>query len=297
MSRHLVLRARAVIVVAGLSAAVLSTAVAAQELGLIYVYVMDPSGQPVTDVTAEEFAVVEDDAEASVVSAAIGTAPMKVTLLVDNGIQSDRVINPLRDAAEAFLEALPPQHTVGLFTIGGQIHRRVDYTTDRTELLESSRGIFSDRGAPRFLEGVRENWERRYDDEEPWPVFVAILTDAPESSARMSDRQYNRFVGEIVGAGVMVHAIQLTANRQSSMTNYAIHLAGSTGGRYASVAVATALRQPSRPTWARTTTTSRPATGWSTNGRTRLARASPSASRDRPLACGCSATGVWISFL
>ena len=59
----------------------------------------------------------------------------------------------------------------------------------------------------------------------------------------MSDRQYNRFVGEIVGAGVMVHAIQLTANRQSSTTNYAIHLAGSTGGRYASVAVATALPQ------------------------------------------------------
>ena len=150
MSRHLLLRARAVIVAAGLSAVVLSTAVAAQELGLIYVFVMDQSGQSVSDVTAEEFAVVEDETEATVVSAAIGTAPMKVTLLVDNGIQSDRVINPLRDAVEAFLEALPPEHTVGLFTIGGQIHRRVDYTIDRTELLESARGIFSDRGAPRF---------------------------------------------------------------------------------------------------------------------------------------------------
>ncbi len=40
----------------------------------------DQSGQP---VTAEEF--VEDETDATVVSATIGTAPMKVTLLVDNG--------------------------------------------------------------------------------------------------------------------------------------------------------------------------------------------------------------------
>lgn len=70
------------IVAACVSAIGLSTAVVAQELGLIYVFVMDQSGQP---VTAEEFAVVEDETDATVVSAAIGTAPMKVTLLVDNG--------------------------------------------------------------------------------------------------------------------------------------------------------------------------------------------------------------------
>ncbi len=63
--RDRVVRARAVIVAVCLSAVVMSTAVVAQELGLIYVFVMDPSGQPVTDVTAEEFAVVEDETEAT----------------------------------------------------------------------------------------------------------------------------------------------------------------------------------------------------------------------------------------
>ena len=49
---------------------------------------------------------------------------MKVALLVDNWDRINELggaLNPLRDGLVAFLEALPPQYLVGLFTIGGQI--------------------------------------------------------------------------------------------------------------------------------------------------------------------------------
>lgn len=59
--------------------------------------------------------------DAEIVSAEIGTEPMKIALLVANGrrIGRGQAINPLREAVTGFIEAIPPEHGIGLFTIGG----------------------------------------------------------------------------------------------------------------------------------------------------------------------------------
>ena len=85
MQHHTVTRALVIICAASTVGYVLSNAVAAQELGQIYAYVMNQSGQPITDLTLEEFAVAEDETDAKVLSTQIGTEPMKVALLLDNG--------------------------------------------------------------------------------------------------------------------------------------------------------------------------------------------------------------------
>ncbi len=78
-------------------------------------------------------------------SARIGTEPMKIALLVDNGeaMRAGQAVNPMRDAAAAFLETLPPQHVVSLFTIGGQIRQVADFTTDRGETGRKGAGASS----------------------------------------------------------------------------------------------------------------------------------------------------------
>ena len=76
------------------------------------------------------------------------TEPMKIALMVDNGIRirNGQAINPLRDAVTSFLQTLPPQHLVSLYTIGGNIRRILDFTDNREELIEEGQAIFSDSG-------------------------------------------------------------------------------------------------------------------------------------------------------
>ena len=191
---------------------------AAQEQRVAFVQVLDQQGRPVTDLAPEEFQVAEDRVPGRVMSARIGTDPMRVALLVDNGeaMRAGQAVNPMRDAVAGFLETLPPQHVVSLFTIGGQIRQVVDFTTDRREIVEEARALFTDEtDGVRFVDSIRETLERRYDEEEVWPVFVALITDSPEASAFLNERRYRRFVETLRARGAIVHVVQWNSARRS----------------------------------------------------------------------------------
>ena len=201
---------------------------ATQELGLIYAAVTDRTGQPVTDLRPEEFRIAEDGQDAEVVTARIGTEPMKVALLVDNGVRIARAqaLNPLRDAVTGFVDTLPAEHAISLSTIGGHIGWRVGFTRDRSELLESAGDMHADSGSVRFIDGIRETWDRRFDGDEAWPVFVAILTDANEASAFMNENRFNRFVRMLRANGVMVHAVLWTSRARQTDAVAGVHRPG-----------------------------------------------------------------------
>ena len=219
----------------------------AQDQGFVYSFVMNQTGQPVTDLTPEDFVVTEDGNEAEVIAADIMSEPMKIALMVDNGIRirTGQAINPLRDAVTSFLETLPPQHLVSLYTIGGNIRRILDFTDDREELVKEGQAIFSDAGDTlRMLDGIRETLERRFDGDETWPVFVMVLTDAPEGSAFMNQNRYNQFMQNLREKGVIVHAILWSSQNKSNNTEgFAINLAQNTGGRFQSLAAVNGMEE------------------------------------------------------
>ena len=246
--RRFVIPRAAVVVAACLVGVGLAGAASAQELGLVYAAVIDQTGQPVTDLSPEEFEVSEDGNAAEVVSADVGAEPMKIALLIDNGrrISRGQAINPLRDGVAAFIENIPAEHEIGLFTIGGQIMRRSDFTTDRGDLLEEAAEIHVDNvGSVRFIDGIRETWDRRYDGDEAWPIFVAVLTDAIEASAFMNEDRYMGWINELRAAGVTVHAVLWQSRGAGSAvgvaTGHALNLTANTSGRYTQIAAPTAF--------------------------------------------------------
>ena len=246
MNSHIV-RRTAVVIVACWAACSPAASASAQELAVVYAAVTDQNGRPVLDLDREEFQITEDGQPAEILTAQIGTEPMKVALLVDNGgiIEKQQALNPVRDAITGFVETLPPEHAVSLVTIGGHIGWRVDFTTDRGQLLESAREMHTDSAAIRFIDGVRETWDRWFNGEEAWPVFVAVLTDANEISAFMNENRFNRFVGNLQANGVMVHSVIWSSRPQQTTraltgTGLALNLTTNTGGRYTAIATATA---------------------------------------------------------
>ncbi len=227
------------VVAATISCFTLAGGAWAQEQRVVFVQVLDQQGQPVTDLAPEEFQVAEDRVPGRVVSARIGTDPMRVALLVDNGeaMRAGQAVNPMRDAVAGFIETLPPQHLVSLFTIGGQTRQVVDFTTDRGELVEEARGLFTDQtDGVRFVDSIRETLERRYDEDEMWPVFVALITDSGEASAFLNERRYRRFVESLRARGAIVHVVQWNSARRlkdSFDATFADGGRGATGERFA----------------------------------------------------------------
>ena len=235
-------RLRVCVIAVSVGGLVTPGAAVAQDLGQFFVHVVSQTGQPITDLTPNEFTVMEDQTECEVVSAQLGTAPMKVALLVDNGdqIAKANALIPLRAGLDAFLATLPAQHEVGLFTIGGNIQWRVDFTTDRDELRQSAGEIFVDAGSgPVLLDGIKETWERRFEKNASWPVFVLVVTDGTESSGNMNEDKYQGLVTELVSGGATIHVVLLSSRGGSIVTNYAINLTENTGGLYSSIAAAT----------------------------------------------------------
>ncbi len=222
-------------------------AVEAQDSTRVFVHVTGRSGEPVTDLSEDEFVVKENDVYCGIFSAERSTQTMRIALLVDNSGQVEKVgaLLPLRDALDLFLSTIQSQHEVALFTIGGNIQWRVDFTSDRTALREAAGRIFSDSGGgPIFIDGIKETWERQYGDGDEWPVFVVVMTDGPESSDSMiarSEPKYNEFVAELVEGSATVHVVLLSTRGGSMVTNFAINLTENTNGMYRPLVVATGL--------------------------------------------------------
>ena len=208
----------------------------------IFMLVTNQSGQPVTDISPAEVVLEQEGSECSVREAELDSAPMKVALMVDNSDASQQSLNSMRDGLEAFLRELPAEHEVGLFTMAGQVRRRVDFTTDRAELTEEATGLFVERNsAVVYMDGLLETWRRRFDDEDGWPVFVALVYDGAEGSRSTQEEEFNEFAREIVGRGATVHAILVSTRGGALQTTISTFLTQNTGGRYWALAAATAL--------------------------------------------------------
>lgn len=238
-SRHL-RRTLALVCIAGVVSSY-PQAAWAQERQL-FMLVTDLSDRPMLDVRPDEVDLQMVGAECTIKEMHLDAGPMKVALLVDNSDAAAQSLNPLRDGLSAFLDALPPEHEVGLFTIAGQVRRRVDFTTDRDELKERASGLFVDRNTGViYIDGLVETWERRFDDDDAWPVFVALVYDGAEGSRSVQQDEFNEFAMELRMRAATVHAVLVSTRGGNVQTEVSTFLTRNTGGTYRALAAPTAL--------------------------------------------------------
>ena len=208
----------------------------------LFMLVTDFSDQPLLDVRADEVDLQMVGADCEIKDMHLDAGPMKVALLVDNSDAAAQSLNPLRDGLSAFLDALPPEHEVGLFTIAGQVRRRVDFTTDREELKERATSLFVDRNTGViYIDGLVETWERRFDDDDAWPVFVALVYDGAEGSRSVQQDEFNQFAFELQMRAATVHAVLVSTRGGNVQTEVSTFLTRNTGGTYRALAAPTAL--------------------------------------------------------
>jgi len=207
-----------------------------------FMQALDGAGRPVLDLSPEEVEVVQGDTSCRTESLLLETGGMKIALLVENSAQSANSLNALRDGVQAFLTALGPEHEVALITIAGQVRFRVPFTTDRAKLAEEAGRLFVETGTVGALvDGFIETWDRRFTDEDPWPVFVVVGYDGPDASGGRKERQFNNFVVEFVSRGGTAHVVLNATQGEALPRQVGQNVAQNSGGSYNALAAATGM--------------------------------------------------------
>ncbi len=222
-----------------------TTGVRAQETFQLFVSLTDGSGKPVATLTPADLRVMEGGAEAKVVKVEPIDWPVKVQVLVDNGIGlgSENLLHA-RNGVRALLEALPPGVEVALYSTAPQPRAIVPITSDRTKVLQGVDRLAPDSGAGRFVESLNEATQRiERDKTNYFPVIVSVATSAGDTN--IMERDVERIVQRLQQRPTAVHVVVLSAIRSgtsgANQTQVGMAVTKMSGGRYESIAAPSRL--------------------------------------------------------
>ena len=111
---------------------------AAQELQQSVFVSVIRSGEPVTDLTADEFVIEEDGRRREVLRVEPANVPMQVAILVDDSQGFARNLSHVRNGLTALINGLPDGQQIAFSTFGEHVTRVVDFTTNKDVLLEAA---------------------------------------------------------------------------------------------------------------------------------------------------------------
>ena len=136
------MRACQALVVAAVMASILVVGsgadLVAQELQQSVFVSVIRSGEPVTDLTADEFVIEEDGERREVLRVEPANVPMQVAILVDDSQGFARNLSHVRNGLTALINGLPDGQQIALSTFGEHVTRVVDFTTNKDVLLEAA---------------------------------------------------------------------------------------------------------------------------------------------------------------
>jgi hypothetical protein len=234
-----------------LGAAVLTALAAAlplhaQQTFQFFVSAADAAGARVTDLKIHEIAVSEGGQPARVVRMEPINWPVKVTVMVDNGLGTGQYLVQYRNGLKGFFAALPTGVEASLLTLAPQPRWVVRATNDRVQLANGVDRISPDPGGAHMLDALIEESDRIEKDNRDstayFPVVVVLSTTGPEgSSAR--DRDLERMARQMVQRAARIHVVMLgtgATSPNSLVGARQVHvgklLADETGGRYEAIA-------------------------------------------------------------
>ena len=202
----------------------------------VFVAATDASGAPVLNLTRADLRVTENGSPREVTGVTLGTAPLRIVLLVDSSTSIGPLINSFRAALNAFVDAIPDEHEITFISTGGQIRVRTRPTTDRQSMQMEIARFASDGGANAFLDTLIEA-DRRFLKTAPgqWPVIVIVTTDNGETRREMPIDDYNQFMNDFVSRAGAAHAVIVRGKQIGPVTDLTQNLVENVAGLYGAI--------------------------------------------------------------
>ena len=231
----------------------------------VFVSVMDASGEPVTDLTAEELLIQWDGMDCETLNLETLNWPVRLTIFVDNADGAQGRMNPsaaataqqnarvalqnMREGLKLFLDEIPEEVEVGMATLAGRarfLTRNPRYTTDREALARAIDLMIPDAAAARFRDSLVEEAEALNDEAERqyFPVIVMLSNDGAEGSTSQQNA-FERGFQRLIANQATIHTRLFTAGNPAvghGQTQVAINLGNATQGTFEQIAVSTGFR-------------------------------------------------------
>jgi len=224
----------------------------------IFASVLDGSGAPAGSLAPDDVRLTENGMEARVTKVEPVNWPVKLQLLLDNGVGIGSNIQQLKNGIMALLEAMPPNLEVTMVSTSPQPRFLVKPTTDRAAALKGLELLSRDSGAGRFVESLNEATQRIEKDKgDYFPVIISVATTAGDHD--VSDSDVERIMKRFEARPTTVHVILYTGGVQGAgggdnQTNIGMQVARYTGGKFENINSATRIATL-LPEWGKTVAT------------------------------------------
>ena len=214
----------------------------AQQQFQVFASIVDSSGVPVATLLPADIHVMENGVEAKVLKIESVSLPVKLQVLVDNGVGlGGENISHLRNGLRGLLQVLPPGVQVTLVATAGQPRFLVRGTADREAIMKGLGLLAPEGGAGKFVEALLDATERIEKDKGDYvPVIVAFATTAGD--VNVMERDGERLSKRIQARPTIVHVVLLSllgsksALGGANQTEVGVGLTRMTGGRFESIA-------------------------------------------------------------
>jgi len=238
---------RVKLLAAAVGVGLLSAAVAAQTSKQIQIFasILDGTGAPATKVEPGDLRLMENGKEAKVTKVEPVNWPVKMQILLDNGVGIGSAnIQQLKNGVQGLIAALPENLEVTLVSTAPQPRFLLKPATDRAAVQKGLDLLAPDGGTGRFVESLNEATQRiERDKADYFPVIISVATTSGDRDVRDSDVE--RIMQRLEKRPTTVHVVLYNSGSSSSgganQTNIGMSVTKFTGGKFENVNSATRI--------------------------------------------------------
>ena len=203
------------------------TVSAQQDEQVFYFRVRDAAtGAAVTDLTLDEFTIMQEGVPSEVVSAELVASRLQLAVVLDDSEAMRGYHNNMVNGFPGFLDALPEGSDVSLITMGDRHSILQDFTTDMALVRDKFGDYFPRPGVgAAFLDTVHRVADNMKEEDGKdgvpeggtwWPVVAIIGSDGGDVSRGDQMKLTNSLVGKLREIGVTLHYLMLESTGQGT---------------------------------------------------------------------------------
>jgi hypothetical protein len=216
-----------------------------------YVTATNAEGVPVKDLGPDDVIMSENGVRQKVARIEPVSIPIKLTIAVDNGLESAEALAHYRIGLKGLVEALPPDVEVTLITTSPQPRTVVKPTTDRVQILRGLNLFAPESARPRWSDAVVEFSQRLQKEAKdkkiaPYlPVLVMVSTislesrsyEPPDIQKAVQYLMTRKAKVNAVLASTRAGNVNLDDTDVTQQANVALPTTKATGGRFETLAL------------------------------------------------------------
>ena len=161
----------------------------------IFVSVLDADGNPVTGMTAADFAIREDNVDRKIVDVKPASQPIYVAMLVDTTSGAEGFISDIREGFTGFARQVltkSPGSQLALWEFGQAAVRVQNFTTDAAEITEKIGRLVPRLNASSvLLEALNEASDELAKKPSPRRAIVVLNLEPSEEQSRQEPQKIN----------------------------------------------------------------------------------------------------------